>query len=126
LTKFWAEATPDKLKLILGWILDAWWLLILLPDDKFHKWLQAIDSLLKAPTELDTTTGKLNHAGFVIPLAWHFQGVWEAPTLTICSSKSKPTLYTILATIYLWIGMDSKAPSCTSYKYFNYCSESCG
>jgi hypothetical protein len=23
LTKFWAEATPDKLKLILGWILDA-------------------------------------------------------------------------------------------------------
>jgi hypothetical protein len=29
----------------------------------------------------------------------------------IQSSKSKPTLYTILATIYSWIGLDSKAPS---------------
>ncbi len=79
LRTFWAEATPDDLKLILGWILDAQRLLVLLPDDKddkFHEWLQTIDSLIKAyavsATELDTTTGRLNHAGFVIPLARHF------------------------------------------------------
>jgi hypothetical protein len=70
LKKFRAEATPDEQKLILGWVLDTRCLLVLLPDDKFHEWSQAIDSLLEVDavsvTELDTTTGRLNHASFVV------------------------------------------------------------
>jgi hypothetical protein len=76
LSKFIAEATPSETKMILGWKVDSRRLLISLPDDKFRNWSSDIRLLLSEPTvthkQLEITIGRLNHAGFIIPLARHF------------------------------------------------------
>jgi len=76
LKKFLAEATPSELKMILGWRIDTRRLLISLPEDKFVAWSSAIQGLLAADfvttAALDTTVGRLNHTGSIIPLARHF------------------------------------------------------
>jgi hypothetical protein len=76
ITKFLGEATPAEYKTILGWRIDTRCLLISLPEDKFIGWCRDIEQLLAAPKvtakQLEVTVGRLNHVGFIIPMARHF------------------------------------------------------
>jgi hypothetical protein len=76
LSKFLAEATPVETRMILGWKIDSRRLLISLPPDKHISWCRDIQALLSVPLAshklLETTIGRLNHAGFITPLARHF------------------------------------------------------
>ena len=74
--KLIAEGTPAEVQVVLGWILDTHLLLIQLPIDKFIAWTSDIAAILESSRctfgELEATVGRLNHAGYVIPLARHF------------------------------------------------------
>jgi hypothetical protein len=74
--KLIAEGTPAEVQTVLGWVLDTHLLIIQLPVDKFIAWTSDIASILETSRctfgELESTVGRLNHAGFVIPLARHF------------------------------------------------------
>jgi hypothetical protein len=78
LKKLLAEATPAERQTILGWIVDTRRLLIALPANKFKAWSASIGKLLQKDTvthkEMETVIGRLNHAGFIIPMARHFLG----------------------------------------------------
>ena len=78
LKKLLAEATPAERQTILGWIVDTRRLLIALPANKFKAWSASIGELLQKDTvthkEMETIIGRLNHAGFIIPMARHFLG----------------------------------------------------
>jgi hypothetical protein len=78
LKKFLAEATPDEIKTILGWIIDTRHLTIALPHHKYVAWCRFIEELLAAQRvafhDLESLIGRLNHAGFIIPSARHFLG----------------------------------------------------
>jgi hypothetical protein len=76
--KLEAEGTPAEVQIVLGWILNTRLLLLLLPGDKFEAWSADIRKIveMKRATygELESTIGRLNHVGFIIPLACHFLG----------------------------------------------------
>lgn len=78
LAKFLAEATPDERKTITGWLLDTRRLQVELPGHKHKAWRNTIQKMLEADKvsikELEELIGRLNHAGFVIPMARHFIG----------------------------------------------------
>ncbi len=78
MSKFIAEATPAERLKILGWLLDTRRLQIELPEDKYKAWIQTIEDLLQKDRvtykELEQLLGRLNHAGFIIPLSRHFLG----------------------------------------------------
>ena len=81
LKKFLAEATPDELKLVLGWVLDARRLLVSLPDDKFHEWVQAIDSLLEADAVSGSRAGHNNRST---------EPCWFCHSISSALSQSNP------------------------------------
>jgi len=72
------EATRGERKLVLGWLIDTRRLTFELPENKHRAWTAAIWELLAKDTasykELEELIGRLNHAGFIIPLARHFLG----------------------------------------------------
>jgi hypothetical protein len=74
--KLEAEGTPAEEQIVLGWLLDTRRLLILLPFDKYEAWSSDLQTILldKRVTygELESTLGRLNHVGYIIPLARHF------------------------------------------------------
>jgi hypothetical protein len=74
--KLEAEGTPAEVQIVLGWNLNTRLLLILLPDDKYEAWSVDIVAIIavKRTTfgELESTLGRLNHVGYIIPLARHF------------------------------------------------------
>lgn len=78
LTKFLAEATPAERETILGWMLDTRRLMIELPENKYAAWTRSINAILQQERvthkELEELLGRLNHAGFIIPLSKHFLG----------------------------------------------------
>jgi hypothetical protein len=71
-----AEGTPSETQVVLGWVLDTHLLLIQLPGDKFIAWTTDIASVLETGTvtfgSLESIVGRLNHAGYVIPMSRHF------------------------------------------------------
>jgi hypothetical protein len=74
--KMIAEGTPAESQIVLGWILNTHFLLIRLPGDKFVAWSSDIASVLETGSatfgDLESLLGRLNHAGYVIPMARHF------------------------------------------------------
>jgi hypothetical protein len=74
--KLVAEATPEEIKLILGWMMDFRSLVISLPDNKHTAWSNSIQELLVAgkakAKELETLIGCLGHLGMVLPFVYHF------------------------------------------------------
>jgi hypothetical protein len=74
--KLAAEGVPMEAQIVLGWILNTRALLVVLPEDKFEAWstdIQTIvDDLRVTYGNLESTLGRLNHVGYVIPLARHF------------------------------------------------------
>jgi hypothetical protein len=61
---------------VLGWLINTRLLLIILPFDKFEAWSSDITVILLHKRvkygELESTLGRLNHVGYIIPLARHF------------------------------------------------------
>jgi len=82
LSKFFAEASPSELKIILGWLLNTRELLLSLPRAKYKAWIANINQLLSQQritlTNLDQLIGRLQHATYVIPFAKHFLGQLRA------------------------------------------------
>lgn len=74
--KLVAEATPEEIKLILGWTLDFWSLIISLPDNKHTVWSGSIQQLLVTGSakakELETLISCLGHLGMILPFVYHF------------------------------------------------------
>jgi hypothetical protein len=72
LSKFLGEATPAESKTILGWQLNTRRLLIVLLEHKYIAWSNDIKRLLASlkvgVKDLESTIGRLNHVGFIIPL----------------------------------------------------------
>jgi hypothetical protein len=76
-TKLVTKGTPVEVQTVLGWVLDTHSLLIIqLPFDKFIAWTSDIARILKTSRctfgDLESTTVRLNHVEYVIPLARHF------------------------------------------------------
>ena len=74
--KLVGEGTPDESKSVLGWQIDTRQFRIFLPSNKAFEWTKAIDDLLLLPKVpsivLESTIGRLNHAGYIIPQARYF------------------------------------------------------
>jgi hypothetical protein len=74
--KLAAEGTPAEVQIVLGWNLNTRLLLILLPTDKYEAWSSDITAIVVSKrttfSELESTVGRLNHVGYIIPLARHF------------------------------------------------------
>jgi hypothetical protein len=74
--KLEAEGTPAEVQIVLGWNLNTRLLLTLLPDDKHEAWSTNIIAIVASARttfgELELTIGRLNHVGYIIPLARHF------------------------------------------------------
>jgi hypothetical protein len=78
LKKFSAEALPEETKIVLGWLIDAWALKVMLPQDKYIAWSRSIQDVLEAKrisfSDLEELIGRLNHLCRVIRFATHFLG----------------------------------------------------
>ena len=74
--KLKGEGTPDETKIILGWKVDTRRFRIHLPAEKSVEWMQDIRSILGRTTVstkvLESTIGRLNHAGYIIPQGRYF------------------------------------------------------
>jgi hypothetical protein len=74
--KLAAEASPEEIKLILGWLMDFRELTVSLPDNKYIAWSADIVKMLTSGSakakELETLIGRLGHLGMVIPFVYHF------------------------------------------------------
>jgi len=92
LKKMLAEGTPSKTLTILGWAIDTRRMLIHLPPDKAKAWTDdiksIIDSVVITKKDLERLIGRLNHIGYVIPLARHFLNRIRS-ALTCCESANR-------------------------------------
>ena len=74
--KLAAEASPEEIKLILGWLMNFRELIVSLPDNKYIAWSADIKSMLTSGSakakQLETLIGRLGHLGMVIPFVYHF------------------------------------------------------
>jgi hypothetical protein len=66
----------EERKMILGWIINFWQLLNILPDNKFKAWTIAIENMINKGTTtaktLKTNIGRLAHLGMAIPFVHYF------------------------------------------------------
>jgi hypothetical protein len=78
LKKFFAEAAPEEIKIVLGWLINAWELTVALPQDKYVAWSRSIRQILAAKrvalADLEELVGRLNHLCRVIKPGAHFMG----------------------------------------------------
>ena len=74
--KLLAEAGPDEIKVIFGWLFNFRGLTVYLPENKYVAWTCNIKDVLVANktshTELDTIIGRMVHVGFIISQIYHF------------------------------------------------------
>jgi hypothetical protein len=76
LRKLITETGLSEIKTILGWLLDFRWMIIALPDNKFHAYSKAILEMLQrgwtSKGELESNIGRWVHLGQIIPIVHHF------------------------------------------------------
>ena len=74
--KLKGEGTPDEKKTVLGWDIDTRKFRVYLPRKKAEEWKREISEIRKLETvatkRLETTIGRLNHAGHIIPQGRYF------------------------------------------------------
>ena len=74
--KLKGEGTPDEVKTILGWDIDTRLFRIHLPKLKAKEWRDEIKQITKLKTiptkRLESTIGRLNHAGHIVPQGRYF------------------------------------------------------
>jgi hypothetical protein len=70
------EEAPSERFIVLGWFIDLWELLLILPEDKHFAWTHNIHNVLAADTiskqQLKTLVGLLGHAAQGIPMSQYF------------------------------------------------------
>ncbi|MCH2242754.1 MAG: hypothetical protein MK041_12705 [Aquabacterium sp.] len=75
-TKYNIEGYPRETNTILGWVVNTRSFRIFLSTDKAQRWIQDIEDLLQQKSvstkELESCIGRLNHAGFIIPVGRYF------------------------------------------------------
>ena len=76
LRKMSGEGQLAETKTVLGWLLNTRLLTISLPSTKHVAWTSEIQRLLAqgftTKSDLETLVGRLNHIGYILPLARHF------------------------------------------------------
>ena len=74
--KLLAEAGPDEMKVIHGWLFNFRKLTVYLPENKYVAWTRNIKDVLVAGktshSELDILIGRMVHVGFVISRICYF------------------------------------------------------
>ena len=74
--KLLAEAGPEEVKIILGWVFNFRDLTVSLPENKYIAWTEAIRSVLaKNKTnykELESMIGRMIHVGVIMTQIHHF------------------------------------------------------
>jgi hypothetical protein len=110
------EGQVSEIKTIpIRWLINTRLLLISLPPNKHHAWTSKIQCLLAqgftTKTDLETLLGRLNHIGYILPLARHFlnrlrslkDSPWHCHTKTIPPAQQED--------LKLWIKFLSSAAS---------------
>jgi hypothetical protein len=76
LNKLAAEAAPEELKVVLGWLFDSRRLRISLPDNKAIAWTKEIEEMLEAgrasAKRLEKNIGRYVNISQIIPMIHHF------------------------------------------------------
>ena len=76
LRKLLAEAGPDEIKTILGWVFNFRSLTVSLPENKYFAWGSSINDILDSNKtnykELESIIGRMVHVGMVITQVHHF------------------------------------------------------
>ena len=89
--KLRGEGQLSEIKTVTGWGINTRRFIVFLPDDKTKSWRTAISSILKKGNtnhdEMESLVGRLNHCGYVIPLARNFLH----PLRAIINKQSKHT-----------------------------------
>jgi hypothetical protein len=106
--KLIAEGSPAEVQIVLGWTLNTRSLTILLPLDKFEAWSTDLRDFIKNGKTsfgaLESMVGRLNHAGFVIPLSRHFLNRFR---LRILARRHKSQQITLskdeISDLQLWV-----------------------
>ena len=74
--KLKGEGQPSEIKTMLGWIINTRKMKVYLPKDKALAWSKDISNILKtnrvAHKELESTIGRLNHIGYILPTGRYF------------------------------------------------------
>jgi hypothetical protein len=114
LPKLLVEGAPAEQQIVWGWLLDTRRLLVSLPEDKCLAWIAAIKKFMKLKggmkEGINTLEDQLNHAAYVIPLAWHFLTQIRAASNSRMNKKSWIKLTRLLlADLELWIALPRRA-----------------
>ena len=87
LQKLIAETGLSEIKTILGWLLDFRWMIIALPDNKFHAYSKAILEMLQrgwtSTGKLESNIGQWVQLGQIVPTVHHFLSRLCFPKATI-------------------------------------------
>ena len=74
--KLYGEGQLDEIKIVTGWGIDSRRFLVFLTDDKEAAWSSSISNIIEKGfsnfNEIESLVGRLNHCGYIIPLARHF------------------------------------------------------
>jgi hypothetical protein len=117
LKKFAAEALPEETKVILGWLIDdAWRLIVSLPQDKYLTLSKSIWEILLARkvsySILEELIGRLNHLCRVVqPGSQHFLGRLGSllESFAHCKYASPHIDSDIAKDLHLWLHFMKKA-----------------
>jgi hypothetical protein len=101
----------EEVKMILGWTLETRRLLLLLPTDKYEEWSSDIPKMIAKKSsrggKLRNTVDRLNHVGYIIPVARHFLG--GNPSFEECSYPTTEVIRRIkravLKDLRLWLDL---------------------
>jgi len=107
--KMLAEGTPSEVLPVLGWLVDTRRMEIKLPPDKAGLWSTDIKDLIVAGSaskqELETLIGRLNHVGYIIPLARHYLNRLRSALTFAETNNRRRVKFTDLqhADLYQWL-----------------------
>ena len=105
-SKLSGEGKMEEIKTVTGWTIDTRRFLVSLTDDKCSTWTSTIRSILASGQTnhniMETLEGRLNHCGYIIPLALHF--LHKIRLLTRRCSKSTVNITKIERRyLHIWI-----------------------
>ena len=105
--KLAGEGQPSETKVILGWLFNSRTLTISLPPSKHQAWTSEIQRLLAqrftSKSDLETLLGRLNHVGYIIPLARHFLNRLRTLLSSPWNRHTKAIPQTQLDDLKLWV-----------------------
>ena len=105
--KVQGEGTPDEIKGALGWTVNTRTFRIYLPDKKAKEWTLSIKEILHSQRvdtkTLETTIGRLNHAGYIIPQSRYFLNKLRHLLSRCKKYGAQPVPDAVQADLLLWI-----------------------